>query len=185
MRVQQGRNPLTLTPDPAGSLLPPPGFPPPFFSYLSLPFGLFVLSPPPLPINSFLRSLTPPSGPSPYPKLPPLASSQNPNVAIAWGPLNRPGGLPSLSLGYSHAHLPGLRDLLKSRGAKGRDWDLGRLQLDWGGSSNTSPRQPGTQASTEASGTPPSLPHFPFSGFQTLGGRRKSQEVWGERTKCL
>ena len=102
----------------------------------------------------------PPSGPSPYPKLPPLAFSQNLNVAIAWGPLNSPGGLPSLSLDNSHAHLPGLRDLLKSRGAKGRDWDLGRLRLDWGSSSNTSPRQPGTQASTEARGTPPS-PIFP------------------------
>ena len=119
-----------------------------------------VLSPPPLPINSLLRSLTPPSGPSPYPKLPPLAFSQNLNVAIAWGPLNSPGGLHSLSLDNSHAHLPGLRDLLKSRGAKGRDWDLGRLQLDWSSSSNTSPRQPGTQASTEARGTPPS-PIFP------------------------
>ena len=47
-----------------------------------------------------------PSGPSPYPKLPPLASSQNLNVAIAWGPLNSTGGPPSLSLGYSHAHSP-------------------------------------------------------------------------------
>ena len=81
-------------------------------------------------------------------------------MAIAWGPLNSPGGLPSLSLDNSHAHFAGLRDLLKSRGAKGRDWDLGRLQLDWGSSSNTSPRQPGTQASTEARGTPPS-PIFP------------------------
>lgn len=122
MRVQQGRNPLTLTPDPAGSLLPPPGFPPPFFSYLSLPFGLFVLSPPPLPINSFLRSLTPPSGPSPYPKLPPLASSQNPNVAIAWGPLSRPGGLPSFSLGYSHLPGPPPRTsgLIEKQGSKGQ-----------------------------------------------------------------
>ncbi|KAG3268191.1 hypothetical protein H1C71_035826 [Ictidomys tridecemlineatus] len=65
---------------------PLPGFSPLFFPYLSLPFVLFLLSPPPLHINSLLRSLNPPSGPSPYPKLPPLASSQYLNVAIAKGP---------------------------------------------------------------------------------------------------
>lgn len=73
----------------------PPVFPPPFFPYLSLPFGFSVRSPPPLSINSLLRSLTPPSGPSPYPKLPPLASSQK--VATAGGPLNCPGALLSRS----------------------------------------------------------------------------------------
>lgn len=85
MKVLQGVNTLTLTSDPAGSRIP-----------TRLPSSVLFLPEPslrspsyPLPLslfNSFLRSLTPPSGPSPGPSLPPLAPSQTRKAGTFWGP---------------------------------------------------------------------------------------------------
>ncbi|KAF6074955.1 hypothetical protein HJG60_009365 [Phyllostomus discolor] len=182
MKVQQGVNTLTLTSDPAGSPVS-----------TRLPFSVLFLPEPslrspsyPLPLslfNSFLRSLTPPSGPSPGPGLPPLALSQTGEAGTFWGPRISPGGQRSLSKGCSHAHPPEPGDSGRSRRAKGRDWD----------------RVGGCRSRTARAAPPPDCqghkpvrklaarlpPPFSLLGLSDRGRKAKGQRSLRERTKCL
>lgn len=160
--MPRGEAPNSAPPEPAQPLSPlrPPSSPARCPTCASLAGS--GRSPPPPRINSFPGSLTPPSGPSPYPELPPLAPGQKRNEG---GPPPESSSATSPPrLGLLPHPRPEPLDAVRSWGAKGADGNLGRQWRHWGCPSAPPPRLPGTETRTEARGTPPTpTPNLPLS----------------------